>query len=227
MTDAPIAYSVATRVTAIVVNYGTPDLTRATVWALRSFYPELRILVVENASPDGSAGKLAVLAAEVGATEILQQRANIHHGPAMDLAVRRVETEWALLVDSDCVVYRDGAVEALLEAAINGGAYMAGRLHYIDVDGFEGGPHPYVHPHFALVRRDAYLLLPPFERHGAPCARNERASVQAGLRLVHVPVNEWVLHLGEGTVRRYGYRLPATSRLRYLRRTARRILRRG
>ncbi len=214
-------------VTAAVVNYGTPDLTRAAVWSLRSLYPALPILVVENGSPDDSAARLRALAAEAGGVTLLEPGRNLHHGPGLDLALRTAETSWVLLFDSDAVAYRGGFLDAMHDAAERAGAYMAGHLHHVDDGGFDVSPgtpgaHRYVHPKCALVRREAYLGLPPFEKHGAPCLANERAAAARGLALVAFPVGDYVLHLGEGTVRRYGYGLGGRSRLDRLRRLLRR-----
>lgn len=208
----------------VIVNYGTPRLTRAAMWSVRSHYPDLEVVVVDNASPDGSAEMLEAAARDIGRATLHRLDHNAHHGPGMDYGIRAVESDWVILLDSDCLICRRGAVEALLEAAVSEGAYMAGRLHWVDDDGFDGGRTPYVHPHFALVHRATYLSLPPFGRHGAPCLHNERAAVDRSLRLVHVPVDQWSLHIGQGTVSRYGYGLPMQSRLRQLRRTVRRLV---
>lgn len=211
-------------VTAAVVNYGTPDLTRAAVWSLRSLYPALPVLVVENGSPDDSKARLAALAKEAGGVTLLTPGANLHHGPGLDLALRRATTPWVLTFDSDCVAYRGGFLEAMRAAAdADPAAYMVGQLHHVDARGFDvpadtPGAAPYVHPKCALVRREAYLALPPFERHGAPCLTNERAAAREGLALLDAPVRDYVLHLGEGTVKRYGYGLGAGGRLARLRR---------
>ena len=43
---------------AVIVNYATPDLTRKAAWSLLSLYGDLDIVVIDNASPDDSAGQL-------------------------------------------------------------------------------------------------------------------------------------------------------------------------
>ncbi len=108
-------------------------------------------------------------------------------------------------------------------------AYMIGRLQRADARGFglaagsgEQG-FAYVHPKCALVRAEAYLDLLPFAKHGAPCLANERAAAERGLGLLDFPVDDYVYHLGEGTVSRYGYRLGARSVLDRLRHLASRL----
>ena len=201
--------------TALIVNYGTPDLTRAAVWSLRSLYPRLPITVVDNGSPDDSRDRLSALAGEAGGVTLFTPAENLHHGPGLDYGIRRTVTPWVLSFDSDCIAYRGGFLEGMHAAAAgDDNAYMVGQMHRVNDDGFDTpAGHAYVHPKCALVRREAYLLLPPFERHGAPCLANEREAAVQGLSLIEYPVRDYVYHIGEGTVRRYGYRLGAAGRL--------------
>ena len=67
-----------------------------------------------------------------------------------------------------------------------------------------------------LIRREPYLTLPPFERHGSPCLANMRAARAAGLALLDFPVDAYVRHLGRGTAGRHGYRLGMRGRLNHL-----------
>jgi hypothetical protein len=98
---------------------------------------------------------------------------------------------------------------ALIEHDPHG--YAAGKRITMNRRGFdlpEGSiGHPYLRPICLLVRRDLYLTLPPFERHGAPCLRNMIAASQRGYALLHFPVEEYILHEGRGTAYRHGYRL--------------------
>ena len=53
-------------VAVIIVNYRTPELTKACLTALsgeRALLPKLRVIVVDGGSGDGSAGKLATTVA--------------------------------------------------------------------------------------------------------------------------------------------------------------------
>lgn len=205
------------QIQAVIVNYGTPALTRRAVWSLISLYPDLEILVVDNASPDDSAVRLADEFERRPKVSMSVNKSNIHHGPAMDAALRTAEYDWVLLFDSDAIAYRAGLIEGMLDTARIHSAYMVGELCFVDKRGFnvergEAG-HPYVHPKCALVHRSTYCELPPFERHGAPCLANQQAAKARGLELAHFPVDDYVFHQGRGTVSEYGYRLGWRSRI--------------
>lgn len=213
--------SVLGEVEAAFVHYRTPDLTRACVWALRTCYPHLSITVLDNGAGESGHVSLAALAEAVPFT-LVESAANLHHGPGLDALLRRATRPFVLLMDTDAFCYKPGVVEAL-HAALADGAYLAGQIVAVDADGFNAerdapGAIPYVHPHCALVRRAAYLGLPPFEKHGAPALANQRAALARGLRLAAVPVGDFVWHAGRGTVARHGYSLGWRDRLRALRR---------
>ena len=209
-------------VTVVVINFRTPDLTRRAVESFRACYPELPLLLIDNGSGDESGGILERLREmRPGCTKLIMNASNLHHGPGMDQALRNAETPYVLFLDSDCEVLRGGFVEAMHTAAEEDAHnYAVGKRIFMNDRGFDvperPGAHPYVRPICMLVRREFYLQLPPFERHGAPCLSNMRAARAAGLELVHFPVEDFVRHDGRGTASRHGYRLGWRGRLNHL-----------
>jgi hypothetical protein len=67
-----------------------------------------------------------------------------------------------------------------------------------------------------LVKRESYLSLPPFVRHGAPCLANMRAAAAQGLTLSNFPVEEYVHHEGRGTASRHGYKLGVRGKINHV-----------
>ncbi len=206
----------------VIINFRTPDLTSQAVRSLRRFYPEVPILLIDNGSGDESPRVLEELRElQPGSTELLSNVTNLHHGPAMDQALRLLRTPYVLFLDSDCLVERGGFLEAMMGlASAEPRAYAVGKRIFMNDRGFdvEESPaaHPYIRPICMLVHRERYLGLPPFERHGAPCLANMRAAATAGLALLHFPVEESVRHLGRGTASRHGYRLGWKGRFNHL-----------
>ncbi len=209
-------------VTAVIINYQTPDLTGRAVASLRRWYPELPLLLVDNGSADDSPSILrALVVSSAGLTTLICNARNVHHGPAMDQAMRRLSTDEVFFLDSDCVIVRGGILELLREALhADERTYAAGKRICMNSRGFDVAPgpqaHPYIRPICMLIRRPPYLLLPPFRRHGAPCLENMRAATGAGFLLAHVPVDDYVVHEGRGTAGRFGYGLGWKGRLNHL-----------
>jgi hypothetical protein len=209
-------------VTTVIVNFRTPDLTREAAASFRSRYPDLPLLLIDNGSGASGAADLRRIAADSAVRgSALVLRRNIHHGPAMDLALRQIASPFLLFLDSDCVVHRGGFVELMRDLLDRDSvAYAVGKKIFMDARGFDvpesPGAHPYIRPICMMIRGSMYRELPPFRRHGAPCLENMIAARGRDLRLVHFPVEEYVHHAGRGTAMRHGYRLGLRGKWNHL-----------
>jgi glycosyltransferase involved in cell wall biosynthesis len=212
----------SSQVTAVIINFQTPDLTATAVSSFRTSYSSVPLLLIDNGSSDGSAETFATLIERwPDTTSLIRNATNFHHGPAMDQAVRAARTPLVLFLDSDCEVLRGGFVEAmeqlLLEDHHN---YVTGKRIWMNDRGFDvdetPGAHLYIRPICMMLRRNIYLTLPPFERHGAPCLANFVEASRHGLRLLHFPVESYVRHKGRGTAGRHGYHLGIRGRVNHL-----------
>ncbi len=211
-----------TDTTAVIINFKTPDLTERAVESLRSFYPLLPLLLIDNGSGDESQAVLRRLQeSSPGCTQVILNDINHHHGPAMDQALRQTKSSIIWFLDSDCEVMKPGVLEGMLELMKSRPeSYVVGKRIFMNDRGYDAaespGTHPYIRPICMLVRREKYLSLPPFERHGAPCLRNMIAAGERGFALLHFPVEEFVHHKGRGTASRHGYHLGWRGRLNHL-----------
>lgn len=144
----------------------------------------------------------------------------MHHGPAMDQALRYLDCKYVLFMDSDCEVVRGGFVEPMVDILDRDStAYATGKRIFMNKRGFDvvasEQSYPYIRPICMLIKRELYITLPPFQRHGAPCLENMTAAVDRGLSLIDFPVLDYVRHAGRGTASRYGYNLGWRGRLNY------------
>lgn len=211
-------------VTAAVINYQTPELTERAVTSLRRFYPKLMIVLIDNGSNDRESlpalERLRSLSPEY--TLLIANSENIHHGPAMDQALRRMKTPFGLLIDSDCEIRKGGCIEAMYAiASADDRIYAVGKKVFMNRRGFDvpetaAGALGYVRPIFMFLRREYYDLLPSFEKHGAPCLANMKSATSKGLLLGHFPVEEYVYHEGRGTASRVGYNLGWRGKVNHL-----------
>jgi len=100
------------RVSAVIVHYKTPAETVAAAHALADAAPEVEIVVVDNASGDSIAPRLA---AEVTSARLVVEAENRGYGAACNRGARETSRPFLLLLNSDAVV-QPGAVEALVAA---------------------------------------------------------------------------------------------------------------
>lgn len=209
-------------VTAVIVNFRTPDLTHQAAASFRSLYAETPLLLIDNGSgPDGATALRRVADDAAVHASVFLLGSNIHHGPAMDRALHRLASPFVLFLDSDCVVRRGGFVEEMQGALERDPrAYAVGKKIFMDDRGFDvdASPtaHPYIRPICMMIRRSMYGTLPPFRRHGAPCLENMIGARRAGFELVNFPVEEFIEHAGRGTASRHGYRLGLRGRWNHL-----------
>lgn len=115
--------------TTLLVSYNTRDLLDPCLQALRAASPGGQphpVIVVDNASRDGSAEHLARHHPEV---QLLRSERNVGFGRANNLALDQVRTPWLLLLNTDAFVAPE-AIEASLDylAAHPRVGILGGRL---------------------------------------------------------------------------------------------------
>jgi hypothetical protein len=131
----------------LVVSFNTRELT---LECLRSIYRETKaipfeVVVVDNASSDGSADAIA---AEFDRVKLIPLEENIGFGRANNLAAERATGKYLLLLNPDTVVL-DQALEKLLDFAVSRGG-----------DGIYGGRT--VFPDGSLNRYSCWGRLTPW-----------------------------------------------------------------
>ncbi|MCC6406054.1 MAG: glycosyltransferase family 2 protein [Planctomycetes bacterium] len=102
------------RITAVVVNYNGAEHLPPCLEGLALQGPRIdRVLVVDNASTDGSP---ALVAQRFPAATVIELGENRGPCPARNAGLRAASTEWVLLVDNDAVL-TEGVLEKLIVAA--------------------------------------------------------------------------------------------------------------
>src|ERR1700760_2367020 len=100
-------------VTAILVTYNSADVIGAALDCLKREARIGQVIVVDNASIDDTC---AVAARHCPDAVLIRSEKNLGFGAGNNLALERVKTAFALLVNPDALL-REGALAALLEAA--------------------------------------------------------------------------------------------------------------
>ena len=101
-----------------------------------------RLVVVDNASSDGTQEWLAVMA-ERGDLDLIRSASNIGHGPGLELARRQLRAPYLVTLDSDAFPLADDWLPRL-RARLDEGAKVAGVLHH----------RGYVHPSCLMIARE-------------------------------------------------------------------------
>lgn len=207
------------QITVVTPNYRTPDLIKQLVGGLLRYYPQVRLLLIDNGSGDDSTEYIRSLASSKYNIRVILNQVNAGHGPAMHQGISICDTPLICLVDSDCIIQKAGGLELLVVPFSDPKVYATGERLLVDAGGnTKKKGAPYIHPSRLMIDRLKYWKLPPFNHHGAPVAANMFGAVKAGYRLVDLPgINEYMYHPGQGLIKsgshkRFGipgWRLPA------------------
>lgn len=131
-------------VTVIVVSWNTRQVTADVLTAVQALSPaDTRVLVIDNASSDGSREMLA----DWPGLQTMLMRSNAGHGVALDLAVCTTKTRIAVTLDSDAVPLRSDWLEPAVAPVRSGAALLAGSR----------SSRGFVHPMYLAVDTATFL----------------------------------------------------------------------
>lgn len=94
-------------VTALVINYNAGKSLQRCVGALMAGTLVPRVMVVDNASSDGSAKQLQSLYGNQGQLQILINPTNMGFARAINQSVKLIDSERMLVINPDCLVDRE------------------------------------------------------------------------------------------------------------------------
>jgi hypothetical protein len=192
-----------------MVSFNTAMITAQAIYSLVSTIrlPRFRLVVVDNASTDGSVSLLRALA-EADVCEVILNDEQHYHGPALNQAIdylanganRPDHVGYIWVLDSDCIIVRGDALSTAVSLMTTTGSGMVGQwLH----DEWHAGDMMGLHCLLidpAQVWRDP---IAPFEEHGSPSGQLQRSAIAAGITAAELPFTQdgYVVHLGRSTLR--------------------------
>lgn len=192
-------------VSVVVVNFDTLGLTRVCVRSFRSHYSQLPFFLINNGGPlDG-----------VKNIQVIENKSNVGHGPALHQGILLTQTRYVFTLDSDTETREGGFLEAMAKAFEKDPKLFAiGSLWRVNPGGVRhkdegaackrGLGYDYVHPYAALLDKEKYGELKPFQHRGAPAIQLMIDAVQKGYRLANFPIDNYIWHKTAGTRKRYG-----------------------
>jgi len=140
----PVGNSSIPTYNILMVVHNALEMTRlSTLETLRHTNgQDARLVVVDNASSDGTEQWLKLLA-QRGDIDLIRSETNLGHGPALELARSRTHSPYILTLDSDAFPLCDEWLPRL-RAALSEQVKVAGIRHHRD----------YVHPACLLIARE-------------------------------------------------------------------------
>jgi hypothetical protein len=196
------------RITALSINYNTPDFLERLLISFRQFY-DIPFIVVDGSSEPNY--KKIIPFIDKYDVEIHHFDHNIHHGPGLAYGIQYIKTEQILLLDSDLIVLHPGFVEDL-QNKLKPDSYGIGDVQIIDSKGFNTNEGiSYLHPACALINRKVALKYPLPTKHGAPMIEAMKVINPSLLQHEQWVTNDFrnkdkifIIHDWQGTVKRTG-----------------------
>lgn len=186
-------------ITALTVNYNTPELLEGLLISFRQFY-DIPYTVVDG-SDEYNFEKIKGFP-EKYEIELCHFNYNVHHGPGLAWGMQHIKTEQILLLDSDIKILNNMAIENF-KANLRAESYGIGGICFVNDIGMNIiNGMKYLHPACALLNREVALRYPLPILHGAPMINT----------MVHIHYNKLdilqhepniinsIAHLGSGTV---------------------------
>jgi hypothetical protein len=173
-------------ITALTVNYNTPDLLERLLMAFRKFY-DIPYWVIDGSDEDHF--KQIEDFAEKYRVKIIHFSYNIHHGPGMAYGFKNIETDQILLLDSDLMIYNKGFVEDF-ESKLRPENYGIGAVYWGSRPDSDTENINYLHPACALINREVALKFPLPSFYCSPMMAPMRYMQEHGLILVQD--EQWV-----------------------------------
>ena len=213
-----------TDVTAIVVFCCTEELVRPCLDSFRSFYPDIRLIVIDNSRVKeqdhclSCTEGLKEYCKTDSKTELYIMPWNIGHGNGLAYGMLEVRTKYAYIFESDTEHFRAGLIENMVKR-VTDHTYGVGRIvHCTYANSYACSPYNaynkerktgrvmkmlWLYSSIIVVKK--YFEFPPFDDCGGTCAGPLRKSAQAisddGNPLLYVKYNvdNFVIHHGGGT----------------------------
>lgn len=198
--------SIGELVTAVTVNFKTPDLTTEAVESFKSFY-DIGYILIDNGGDLVSLAACRKLANKHDLLLVSNHR-NIGHGRALNQAISLVDTPYVFTLDSDTRTEKGGFLEGMLELfREHWDLFATGWLRYVnEVSGVahpsQGAKQgqPYIHPYAALLNVQKFRSCRPFADRGAPAIElMVDATQNKGFTVADYPVDEYIWHKVAGT----------------------------
>lgn len=182
------------RITVVVVCWNHERYIGIVCHALQQAGIDLAdVLVVDN----GSSDRTVAVAQRRGVSRVLRLHTNVGHGAALDIAMTKVTTEFAVILDPDAFPLSAGWVDALCTPLREGALVSGVRAH-----------RPYAHPCCLAIRTADFLrrgeTFQPQLEHGElgvdAWDSGELISMRAGERVHLISLSETIHPAGVGLV---------------------------
>lgn len=195
------------RFCVLTINYNTPDLLETMLASVREFWPSLLVVVVDGSDKPEYVEPVKKLCGEDPNVTLYTIGYNIHHGPGLNYAMRKIGHEYVFLMDTDDMIIREDIFARMFEL-MDDEVYAVGSMKLADDDckfRKDGSRIPYIFTNGVLLNVAQYKRYAPAKIHdGAlfPAMKQMYKKGESSLRLRHFPgLDDFYIKRGPGVTR--------------------------
>lgn len=187
-------------ITGVTVHYNTPELLSNALRSIDDNYKLNKILVVNNG------GDINYICTN-NFMQIIDTGENLGHGLGLNSGLYYVNTDYALIFDSDIEVIKPEVIKQMLDK-ISYDIYAVGKVSTVDKDGNDDiNGFKYIHPFFMLLNVRLYRENTPFIHHGAPLIKT-MYEMRNKNTCSHFDPRPFVFHKWSGTREQFNNQVP-------------------
>ena len=200
------------QISAAVLFCNTKHLIPISIGSFREFYPNMKLLVVDNSDDGICTPALKKYIQDDPHAIIFKTEKNLGHGIGADLCIRKSLGKYVYIFESDVAMLKPGLIETMLEL-MNSEVYGIGRLDlctykttdFVD-ENYTGKKMMRLWIFAALMNKHQYLKFPGFDSDKGTNANPVMAAMRkiedsgcSKSLLVHFDTEQYVRHLYGGT----------------------------
>lgn len=162
-------------VTAMTVTWCYKEVIEKSYTSFRQFHPTMKMIVVDGSFKTMPCWEYLESLLDPN-LNIYHMDYNIGHGKGMNYGIRKCQTPFLLIFDSDIEMV-ESPVQAMLDM-MEDDTFGVGYTELVAPDGHDYGVFSrhknqrsikYLHPYFQLIQIREYNKYKPYIHHGAPC----------------------------------------------------------
>jgi hypothetical protein len=206
------------KVTALVLFCCTPNLIEVSIGSFRKFYPEMKLIVIDNSGKKRKEGPpctqlLQDYCSKDKNIELHVMSNNLGHGLGMHIGIQKVKTTYTYVFESDTRMDNGGLIEAMLKLA-SPEVYSVGPTVKVDYKTCSASDAKTskrrivrrLWPYASLLSTETYFKFPPWDSdngiNAAPLLKVTQSIADTGRDeelMIEFDVDKYVKHLYGGT----------------------------
>lgn len=202
----------------LTVNYNTPELIENLIKSYYDFnYDKYQLIIIDGSDKEEYIYKSKILSEKYKDVVFDFIGFNIHHGPGLHYGMKKYNSDYFLLIDSDSYFKKEGYIEYCLSKIRN--YYGIGSVFKLDYNGYNISKRYnnlnddffiYLHPNGCFINYKLYLEYNPLIKHGSPFIESMislKEKKSSELLFNDDLLNEYIFIGWNGTCGKFGYNL--------------------